>query len=166
MGLARGQVREPRVAARRARLGPTFAGATSVVLTVFMVLIVIAMLASMPLENIGFQRFFVLPLFAIGAAFSGVEWWTVGRHRLSPLIVGLAIVIALQGLVMSRMGAIEMYFGLTGGLAEQAMTTEELASAYLRGSQIIAEGEVVCFQLAAVLIVLWSVARYRIGRAD
>jgi hypothetical protein len=154
------------VRGRGSRFVRVFADATSVILTVFMLLVVGAMLVSMPLANLGVHRFVVLPIFAAGAGLAVAEWWTVGRHRLSPLILGLAVVVALQGMVMSGMGEMEMYGALSGGLEAESLAAGEALGGYLRGSQIITQSQVVSLQLAAALIVLWSVARYRIARAQ
>jgi predicted Ser/Thr protein kinase len=153
------------VRGRESRLVRVFASATSVVMTAFMLLIVAVMLLSVPLDNLGIHRFVLLPIFAAGTALAVVEWWTLGRHRLSPLVIGLAVVVALQGVVMSGMGESEMFAVLAARLEAQQMAPEQALVGYLQGSQIVSQGETVSFQLAAALIVLWAVARYRISRA-
>ena len=153
------------VRGRGSRAVRVFASATSMIMTAFMLLFVAAMLINTPLENLGVQRFILLPMFAIGVVLAGVEWWTLGRHRLSPLLLGLAAAIVLQGVVMTKMGEIEMTVVLSEGLGHGVMGSQEAILGYLQGTQIMAQGEVVSFQLGAALAMLWAVARYRIQRA-
>lgn len=153
------------VRGRESRFVRVFASTTSVVMTAFMLLVVAVMLLSVPLDNLGIHRFILLPIFAAGAALAVVEWWTVGRHRLSPLVIGLAVVVALQGVVMSGLGETEMFAVLGAGLDAGQLDPEQALVGYLRGSQVVSQGEIVSFQLAAALVVLWAVARYRISRA-
>jgi hypothetical protein len=140
-----------------------FANATSLVLTLIMLMLVAVILVTVPLADLGVFAFLVVPTFAIGAVLAGIEWWTIGRYRLSPLILGLAVVTALEGLVAAAIGRSEIAGALIMANEEQRLDSTGLGLAYLQGSQIVGIAEVVGLQFCAALIVLYVVARYRIG---
>jgi hypothetical protein len=148
-----------------------FANATSLVLTVVMLLIVAFLLLEAPLAELGVFGFLLLPTFGLGAALAGIEWWTIGRHQLSPLVLGLAVVTALEGMVAAALGRIDMA-GAVNMMHEQAAAAGEpmepiqIGLAYLRGTQTVGLSEVVGMQLCAALIVLYVVARYRIATTE
>jgi hypothetical protein len=142
-----------------------FANATSLILTLIMLMLVATLLLTVPLADLGVFAFLVVPTFAIGAVLAGIEWWTIGRYGLSPLVLGLAIVTALEGLVAAAIGRGEIAGALVQRSEQEAVDGTTLGLAYLQGSQIVGIAEVVGLQLCAALIVLYTVARYRIGTA-
>jgi predicted Ser/Thr protein kinase len=150
----------------RSRWVRIFADATSAVVTVFMLLVLAGILVTVPLANLGIFRFVLLALFGAGATMAVVEWSTLGRHGLSPLVLGLAVIVGFEGLVMNGMGRIEAFHALSLRVEGEAAFTPDAAAGLLRVGQILSEGEIVTYQLAAALIVLWAVARYRITRAE
>jgi hypothetical protein len=140
-----------------------FANATSLILTVMMLMLVGLLLLRAPLDQLGTFGFLLLPTFGFGAVLAGIEWWTIGRHRLSPLIIGLAVVTALEGMVGAAAGRADMAAAILGNKPAGPV---ELAMSYLAGSYAVGITEMIGLQLSAALIVLYVVARYRIGTAE
>lgn len=137
-----------------------FANATSVVLTLVMLALVVMILANVPFADLGALVFVLLPSFALGTVLAGIEWWTAGRHQLSPLVLGLAVVTVLEGVVGAALGRLEIAEALTYIEAPEAT---ELALAYMKGTRIVNVVEAVGLQLGAALLVFYVIARYRIG---
>jgi len=140
-----------------------FANGTSLVLTLAMLMLVIALLLTVPLAELGLFAFLLLPTFGLGAALAAIEWWTVGRYQLSPLVIGLAVVTALEGLVGAGLGRVEIASALSLAGEGESLAGTELVLGYMRGTRIVGLLEVVGLQLSATLIVLYAIARYRIG---
>ena len=148
---------------RSTRAVRLFANATSLVLTLVMLVLVALILANAPLADLGVFGFLIVPTFACGALLAGIEWWTIGRHGLSPLVLGLAIVTALEGMVGAAIGRTEIAGALSLANQDHPLDPAEMGLAYLEGSRIVGVAEIVGLQFAAALIVLYAVARYRIG---
>ncbi len=140
-----------------------FANATSSILTLIMVLLVAAILVNVSIADLGVFGFLVVPTFVIGAVLAGIEWWTIGRYGLSPLILGLAVVTALEGLVAAAAGRSEIAAALLQANEDQALEPMALGLGYLQGSRLVGAAEIISLQFCAALIVLYAVARYRIG---
>ena len=117
-------------------------------------------LANVPFADLGALVFVLLPSFALGTVLAGIEWWTAGRHQLSPLVLGLAVVTVLEGVVGAALGRLEIAEALTYIEAPEAT---ELALAYMKGTRIVNVVEAVGLQLGAALLVFYVIARYRIG---
>jgi serine/threonine protein kinase len=144
-----------------------FASGTSLVLTIVMLVLVVALLGSISLLDLGVFGLLMLPTFTIGTLLSAIEWWTIGKYRLSPLMLGLAVVTGLEGLVTAAIGRAEIG-GALQLAAEQGSLREpvEFATAYLTGTSIVGVAEIVGMQLCAAQIVLYAVARHRIATRD
>lgn len=142
-----------------------FADATSLVLTLTMLALVGLILATAPLADLGLFAFLVLPTFALGAVLAAIEWWTLGRHGLSPLILGLAVVTTLEGLVGAALGRTDIAAALVLAAGQQPLEPVDLGLAYMKATQIFGLTEAVGLQFGAALIVLHAVTRYRISAA-
>ena len=75
----------------------------------------------------------------------------------------LAIVTALEGMVGAAIGRTEIAGALSLANQDHPLGPAEMGLAYLEGSRIVGVAEIVGLQFAAALIVLYAVARYRIG---
>ncbi|MCA9683902.1 MAG: serine/threonine protein kinase [Myxococcales bacterium] len=146
------------VRGREAKAVRLFANTTGALLTLLLLGIVAVILLRVNFADLGIFGLMMLPTLVLGIVLSAIEWWTAGRHHLSPIMLALVVVTGLEGVIATTVGRLEVYGVLVEG---NVAGTEAMSTAYLQGMRIAELPTVVGLQFAAAQFVLWAMARYR-----